>query len=137
MKVYLWLGPLLAAVVAAPVYADKEQSWHGYLIDSSCRASIEGDSNTLNFVKEQTRDCALMPACRKAGYAIYSNGKWFVFDAKGNALAVQYLLKTVREKAFYVSVLGTLRSQTIKVKAIAEVAEPIDSEMDNQEKNSQ
>ncbi len=69
-----WLVASTVIVIGLPAYANNEQSWQGYLIDRSCRASMEGDSNTLNFVKAQTRDCALMLTCKKAGYALFTKG---------------------------------------------------------------
>jgi hypothetical protein len=126
MRVNPWLvslGPLLAVAIMPPACAEKEQNRQGYLVDRSCRASIEGDSNTLNFVRAQTKECILMPSCKQAGYAILTKGQWSNPDKKGNALAENYQLTTTKAKAFYVQAGGTAKTGTIRTKTIV-VPEP-------------
>jgi hypothetical protein len=110
--------------LASAAWAEKISQWDGYLVDRSCRASIEGSEQPLSFIRAQTRECALMPSCRKAGYAIYADGKWFNLDKGGNKLAEKYLSSTKRSKAFYVHVDGSLDGSTIVVSKINEKNEP-------------
>ncbi len=114
----------VALIVGTGSYAADQQVWEGYLVDRTCRASIEGDSNTLNFVRAQTKECILMPSCKRAGYAIFTKGQWLNLDKKGNALAEKYLLTTTRAKAFYVQVEGTTKAGTVRTKTIGEIPEP-------------
>jgi hypothetical protein len=118
-----------AALTCSPVLAAVSQSWPGYLIDRSCRASIEGDSGSaLSFARAQTKECLLLPSCHTAGYAVFCDGHWFNLDTQGNKLAEKYLAKTKRQKAFFVLVKGSLSGQTIKTKSITELEEPANAE---------
>ncbi len=123
MKVKPLFLVLATLIVGLRAYAEDQKAWEGYLVDRTCRASIEGDSNTLNFVREQTKECILMPSCRRAGYAIFTRGQWLNLDKKGNALAEKYWLTTKRSKAFYLQVEGTAKAGTIRTKTIGEIPE--------------
>jgi hypothetical protein len=116
-------------VVSVPAcLAAKLTQWKGYLVDQSCRASVAGDQDPLGFVRAQTRECALQPSCRKAGYSLFTDGKWFSLDKNGNKMAENYLLACKRTKSFYMLVEGTLIGNTINVAKLSEQAEPSSQE---------
>lgn len=99
-------------------------AWQGYLVDRFCRQFDSGDNLSFRFAREHTRDCALLPECKSAGYALFSNGQWFNLNQNGNSLAENYLNQTKRPMAIYVMIEGTLSQQTIFATNITEVPEP-------------
>lgn len=64
-----------------------------------------------------------MSACQQAGYAIYSDGKWFNLDRNGNELAKRLFKASKRDKHFYVQVDGSLTGQAIVTQKITEIPE--------------
>ena len=119
---------ILFAAIAPASMAANLTHWKGYLVDQSCRASVAGDQDPLGFVRAQTRECALQPSCRKAGYSLFTAGKWYSLDKNGNKLAEKYLLDCKRSKSFYMLVEGTLIGNTINVAKLSEQAEPSSQE---------
>ena len=84
----------------------------GILMDKSCRDSKED-------AKAHDKGCNLMPDCVKSGYGLVTaDGKYLVFDAKGNKEASAWLKATKKKKDLEVTVTGTLDKDVLKVTTI-------------------
>jgi hypothetical protein len=111
---------LLLAGVAFAGREGKSVKLTGYLIDNACsgRANTEGGAEK---VKAHTVKCAMMPACEKSGYALYTDGKLYKLDDAGNKKAVEIYKSTKAERGVQVSVEGELDGESLKVKSMSEV----------------
>src|SRR5579864_2407669 len=79
----LWIACLLAGLAGAASAAE----FKGILMDQACSGKaevrvlstrIEGG---LIVAEAHTRECALMPACQKSGYGVFTyDNKFFAFD---------------------------------------------------------
>ncbi len=77
----------------------------GTLIDNLCLGSAGTDP--AGFIKEHTKECALMPPCIASGYSIFADGKTMKFDVASNAKIEEFLrgagstleVKVVAQKA--------------------------------------
>ena len=96
----------------------------GVLMDQMCSGKadlrISGATGTLvggRIVAEaHTRECALMPACQKSGYGIYtSDNKFLKFDEAGNRKALAALKASTKLDDFEVEITGEIKDDTIKV----------------------
>lgn len=112
---------LLVAGWSNGVCAEQEK-WLGYIVDKQCADSIRGSTEAESFVQAHTKDCAVM--CKDKGFAFYSQGKWFGFDAKGNSLALKVLQESKRTRGFYVEVIGKVQDQILLVETMKEAQQP-------------
>ena len=63
----------------------------GDVIDNMCAGA---NKDTLaEFVKTNTKECTLKPACMGSGYSIFADGKLYAFDKDSNAKVVEFLKK--------------------------------------------
>lgn len=93
-------------------------------MDRQCADSIRQDSDPIMFIKHHTKDCALMPNCRRKGYSLYvPDGKWYELDKKGNELAVKILTASKKKSGFYVRVTAVAQGKLLKVESMKESAE--------------
>ncbi len=77
---------LVVAVAGLATAADVT----GILIDKHCQAKVMAGGQAK--AQAHTRECALMPDCMAAGYAVVTPaGKVISLDAAGNKLAVKSL----------------------------------------------
>jgi hypothetical protein len=110
---------LLFAVV---LYAQKKEvKLTGNLIDNACASHHVNDKDFGDRVTNHTTSCALMPDCKGAGFAVYSDGKLYKLDEAGNKMALEILEDTKTEKGLRVAVEGTLEGDTIHVTKLTEV----------------
>lgn len=63
----------------------------GYIIDTKCATANKAELGT--FVKEHTKQCAMMPACHASGYNFYSEGQLWVFDKDSSDKVYKFLEK--------------------------------------------
>jgi hypothetical protein len=111
---------LLFAVVL--IYAQKKEvKLTGNLIDNACASHHVNDKDFGDRVKNHTTSCALMPDCKGAGFAVYSDGKLYKLDEAGNKMVLEILEDTKTEKGLRVAVEGTLEGDTIHVSKLTEV----------------
>jgi hypothetical protein len=96
-------------------------SWTGYVIDRLCAATQRNSTNPLNFAKGHGKDCALMPACKKAGFTLLVDGKWLDLDPKGDQIVLNMLNVTKQGSGLHVRVDGQLKGNVIQVSKITEV----------------
>ncbi|MDD4879690.1 MAG: hypothetical protein PHR22_04470 [Candidatus Omnitrophica bacterium] len=71
---------------AAPM---KPMMMKGTIIDNMCAGGHKADMAT--FIKTHTKSCALMPACEKSGYSLYSDGKLMKFTDASNKKIADFL----------------------------------------------
>jgi hypothetical protein len=110
----LWAG---LAATAAPTTVQ------GVLIDKKCSskadvrvvpgARLEGG---MLVAYAHMRQCALMPACQKSGYGVFTyENKFLTFDVAGNQKASAALKASKKEDDLKVEVTGEIQGDTIKV----------------------
>lgn len=113
-------GFLYGFAAAAPPTADIK----GVLMDQMCsgKAYLRISGATGNLVggrivaEAHTRECALMPACQKSGYGVYTDGNKFLkFDAAGDRKALAAIRASKKLDDFEVEVTGEVKDDTIKV----------------------
>jgi hypothetical protein len=113
-----FFGLLAGAASAAEV--------QGVLIDQACSAKaevrlvpgprIEGG---MIVAEAHTRECALMPACQKSGYGVFTNdNKFLKFDEAGNRKALGALKVSQKVDDLKVEVTGEIQGDTIKVTSL-------------------
>ncbi|NOJ26796.1 MAG: hypothetical protein DA330_02130 [Nitrososphaera sp.] len=123
-RFYLYLlvlcfGGLVGFIVSAD--AQENSKWRGYLIDRLCMKTVKDDPKAEDFIHHHTKSCLLMPACKKSGYTLYTDGNWLMLDEKGNRLAIEVIKASKRESEFLVEVEGRKNKDSIKVFKIREI----------------
>src|SRR5271155_996023 len=107
--------------------ANPAETIKGVLMDQMCSGKadlrISGATGTLvggRIVAEaHTRECALMPACQKSGYGVYtSDNKFLKFDEAGSRKALAALRASKKEDDLKVEVTGEIQGDTIKVASL-------------------
>lgn len=119
---YFCMTIMLTGLVGAAHAAD----FKGILIDKACSGKAEvrvlstGIEGGLIVAEAHTRDCALMPACQKSGYGIFTyDNKFYAFDEAGSRKALA-AIKAASQKLddLEVEVTGELKGDTIKVESL-------------------
>jgi hypothetical protein len=110
------LLPIAAMVAAGPAPIK------GILIDKKCSAGAEvrvlstGIEGGLVVAEAHTRECALMPACQKSGYGLFTyDNKFLAFDEGGNRQALAALKASKKLGNMEVEVTGEVKGDVIKV----------------------
>ena len=96
----LWKGLMIAALAAVTGSAAEVK---GVLIDKQCSSKAETHivpgprlEGGILVAYNHTRQCALMPACQKSGYGVFTyDQKYLTFDAAGNQKALAALKASV------------------------------------------
>lgn len=112
--------PALLASFAAVASAAQVQ---GILIDQMCSSKAEvrvvsGPRLVGGMIvaEAETRECALMPACQRSGYGVFTyDNKFLKFDSAGNHKALAALRATKKEDDLKVEVTGEIQGDMIKV----------------------
>ncbi len=116
------IGLLAGFAASAPAAQFK-----GVIMDQACSAKAElrlgGVPQTLQggmiVAEAHTRECALMPACQKSGYGIFTwDNKFYKFDEAGSRKALDAIKASKKEDDLEVEVTGELQGDTIKVSAL-------------------
>jgi hypothetical protein len=113
-------APALLASFAAVASAAQVQ---GILIDEMCSSKAEVRivsgprlEGGMIVAEAHTRDCALMPACQKSGYGVFTyDNKFLKFDEAGSRKALAALKASKKEDDLKVEVTGEIQGDTIKV----------------------
>jgi hypothetical protein len=114
------LAGLAALATAAPVQVQ------GVLIDQMCSSKadvrivsgprLEGG---MIVAEAHTRQCALMPACQRSGYGVFTyDNKFLKFDAAGSRKALAALKASKKEDDLKVEVTGVVEGDMIKVASL-------------------
>ena len=118
----LRVSALLAAFAAASSAAEVK----GILIDDMCSSKAEVRivsgprlEGGMIVAEAHTRECALMPACEKSGYGVFTyENKFLKFDAAGSRKALAALRASKKEDDLKVEVTGEIQGDTIKVASL-------------------
>ena len=92
-------------------------------VQCSAKAEVRvlptGIEGGMIVAEAHTRECALMPACQKSGYGIFTwDQKFLAFDAAGNRKALELIKTSKKLDDFEVEVTGTVEGDIIKVESI-------------------
>jgi hypothetical protein len=112
--------PALLAAFSAVASAAQVQ---GILIDQMCSSKAEVRivsgprlEGGMIVAEAHTRECALMPACEKSGYGVFTyDNKFLKFDPAGSRKALAALKASKKEDDLKVEVTGDIQGDTIKV----------------------
>lgn len=104
--------------------AMKAMTYRGYVVDEMCASGMEKSADAMSKAAAHTRDCALSEHCAASGYGLFINGKYHPFDSKGSVLAKSMLEKSKASDHIYAMVTGSLKGNTLDVKAIKEEPAP-------------
>jgi hypothetical protein len=113
---------MLVGFFPLAVHCANEASWIGYLVDRQTMKQAEEQPNVETFLSHYAKSIALTSAARSSGYALYSNGTWFLLDTKGNHIAEELIRHSIKDGGFHVMVRGDRQEQLIKVKSLADIS---------------
>ena len=113
---------VVVVAVASVAFGHEKVKLTGYVVDAMCAASHVKDAPeaATKFASEHTKECGLMDECIKSGYGIFSEGKWYPFDDKGNALAKAIFEKTAKKDHIKVTVEGMTHDGKLMVQSMTE-----------------
>lgn len=115
--------PALLAAFAAVASAAQVQ---GILIDQMCSSKAEVRivsgprlEGGMIVAEAHTRQCALMPACERSGYGVFTyDNKFLKFDPAGSRKALAALRASKKEDDLKVEVTGEIQGDMIKVASL-------------------
>src|SRR5579862_2505268 len=98
----------------------------GILIDQMCSSKAEVRivsgprlEGGMIVAEAHTRECALMPACQKSGYGVFTyDNKFLKFDEAGSRKALAALKASKKEDDLKVEVTGEIQGDMIKVASL-------------------
>jgi len=99
---------------------------HGILIDQACSSKAEVRlvpgprlEGGMIVAEAHTRECALMPACQKSGYGVFTtDNKFLKFDEAGSKKALEAIKASKKLDDLTVEVTGEIQGDTIKVETL-------------------
>ena len=95
----------------------------GVIVDKNCATGKVpkqgGDLQTA--AANETKGCILMASCVNSGLGVYSGGKYYQFDAKGNELGKAALEKSKKDKGAKFKVTGKVTGDRMAVESITEL----------------
>ena len=95
----------------------------GVIVDKNCATGKVpkqgGDLQTA--AANESKGCILMKSCVDSGLGLYSDGKYYLFDAKGNELGKAALEKSKKDKGAKFKVTGKVTGDKMAVESITEV----------------
>jgi hypothetical protein len=102
--------------------ADKEGTvaLSGYVVDAMCAQGMLKKSDPMAKAAAHTRHCALEDDCASSGYGVFSDGKYYKFDEKGDKMAKELIEKTSTQKGIMVDVMGSMKGETLAVASVKE-----------------
>ena len=102
----------------------KPTTLKGYVVDQMCAGRMAMKEDAMDKAAGHSKDCALDEHCAASGYGIFSGGKYYKFDEKGNATAKNLLGKSKREKGMYFEAKGTVGEGTMMLTSLKEATPP-------------
>ncbi len=121
----LWRSLQLAGLVAGLAGVASAAEVKGVLMDKACSGKAEvrvlstGIEGGMIVAEAHTRECALMPACQKSGYGIFTyDQKFFAFDPAGSRKALEAIKASKKLDDLEVVVTGEIKGDTIKVESL-------------------
>jgi hypothetical protein len=116
----------LAAVAALSlVVMAQDKPLEGYIVDQACaKGKVAKQADPQAAAANETKGCIFMDPCLKSGLGIYSGGKYYPFDEKGNSLAKAALEKSKKDKGAKFKVTGKVSNDgKVAVTGIEEITE--------------
>jgi len=121
----LWRSLQMAGVLAGLAGAAPAAEVKGVLMDQMCSGKAEvrvlstGIEGGMIVAEAHTRECALMPACQKSGYGVFTyDNKFLAFDAAGSRKALEAIKASKKLDDLEVVVTGEIKGDTIKVESL-------------------
>jgi hypothetical protein len=113
-------------LIAAGAAVASAAQVQGILIDQMCSSKAEVRivsgprlEGGMIVAEAHTRECALMPACQKSGYGIFTyDNKFLKFDEAGSRKALAAIKASKKEDDLKVEVTGEIQGDTIKVASL-------------------
>jgi hypothetical protein len=113
---------LSLVVMAQDKDKDKDKQLVGFIVDKACATGkVAKQADPQAAAANETKGCILMDGCLKSGLGIYSEGKYYKFDTKGDALAKAALEKSKKDKGAKFEVTGKVTGETIAVTGVKEI----------------
>src|SRR5262245_40656624 len=116
------LTAIMALILVALAY-DGDATLEGVIVDKNCATGKVpkqgGDVQTA--AANESKGCILMASCVNSGLGVYSGGKYYLFDAKGNELAKAALEKSKKDKGAKFKVTGKVTGDKMAVESITEL----------------
>jgi hypothetical protein len=114
------------ALIAGFAAVASAAQFQGILIDQQCSSKAEVRivsgprlEGGMIVAEAHTRECALMPACQKSGYGVFTyENKFLRFDEAGSRKALAALRASKKEDYLRVEVTGEIEGDTIKVASL-------------------
>jgi hypothetical protein len=94
----------------------------GYVVDAMCARSIVKKTDVMARAAKHTRACNLDEGCAANGYGVFADGRWYKFDAAGDALAHPAITASTKSRDLLFEVTGTVKADTLHVRSVREVA---------------
>ena len=121
----LWRSLTIAGMCASLATVASAAEVKGVLMDKACSGKAEvrvlstGIEGGMIVAEAHTRDCALMPACQKSGYGIFTTDqKFLAFDPAGSRKALEAIKASKKLDDLEVQVTGEIKGDTIKVETL-------------------
>jgi hypothetical protein len=121
----LWRSLEIAGLLAGVAAVASAAEVKGVLMDKACSGKAEvrvlstGIEGGMIVAEAHTRECALMPACQKSGYGVFTyDQKFLAFDPSGNRKALEAIKASKKLDDLEVVVTGEVKGDTIKVESL-------------------
>lgn len=115
------VSALLLSLVAIGVAQDKSVSLTGVIVDKMCSAKVGKAQDVMAAAMGHKKGCALSDGCQASGFGVFSDGKFYEFDAKGNELAKAKLGDSKKDMGSKFKVDGKLSENKLAVSSITEL----------------
>jgi hypothetical protein len=109
---------VLLVLASAALAKGEKTTMKGYLLDKMCSNKILKDKDPKEATRKHSAECAT--ECAKGGYGILSNGKYYLFDQKGNDMVATLLKSTKKTDSLSIEVMGTVKGDKIDVESLKE-----------------
>ena len=99
----------MTAVMALSLFvmAYDDEGLVGVIVDKACATGkVANQPDLQTAAANENKACILMTSCVNSGLGVYSGGKYYLFDAKGNELAKAALEKSKKDKGAKFKVTG-------------------------------
>ena len=115
----------IAGLLAGLAGLGSAAEFKGVIMDQACSGKAEvrvlstGIEGGMIVAEAHTRECALMQACQKSGYGIFTwDNKFLKFDEAGSRKALEAIKASKKLDDLEVQVTGELKGDTIKVESL-------------------
>ncbi len=121
----LWRSLEIAGLLVGLAGIASAAEVKGVLMDKACSGKAEvrvlstGIEGGMIVAEAHTRECALMPACQKSGYGIFTyDNKFLAFDQAGSRKALEAIKASKKLDDLEVVVTGEIKGDTIQVETL-------------------